>query len=135
MNPQPFFLSKVFQNILFGLKYDEEVKGFTFFIALILSFCHFILAIVVACIVFALGLVSCGTLWPTEMKKLFFFGPLEEQENAGNGTRTEMRKVSGGIEKSRIDMLEQQMVYLKQQNAAMSNQITSIADALGVKSA
>ena len=115
--------SKVYQNVLFGVKYDQEIKGAKFVIAMLMSLFHFMLAVIAVITVFLLGLFSFGILWPTEMNKMLFFGPIDSK------TPEVMRNEQASpnlVEKSKIDMLEQQMVYLKQQNADIKEQNADI---------
>merc|ERR1712113_1211731 len=59
-----FFASDVFQNILFGQKYDEELRGFKAFLGVVLSLIHMIIFVIFAFVAFCLGLVTWGYLWP-----------------------------------------------------------------------
>ena len=73
------FPEKVFHNIVFGLKYNGEVRGAKKILAMVLSFIHFILGLPVCIGILILGVVSFGKYWPRELKIFFFFGPVEKK--------------------------------------------------------
>ena len=74
--------SLALQKVLLGKMQDEEIEGFREkFIAWLGSCIFFILTIVAAPVVLVLGFVTCGYLWPRELKEFLFFGPVEIKES------------------------------------------------------
>jgi hypothetical protein len=74
--------SLALQKVLLGKMQDEEIEGFREkFIAWLGSCIFFILTIVAAPVVLVLGFVTCGYLWPKELKEFLFFGPVEIKES------------------------------------------------------
>jgi hypothetical protein len=111
------FPGKVFQNILFGLKYNEDIEGLWISIALVLSTTHLIVGLVITLVIFLFGLVTFGLLWPKEIKQKLFFGPIETQVKVNQqetGNPGQQRK-NEHLE-SKIRILEQQNIEIQQQN-------------------
>jgi hypothetical protein len=103
------FPEKVFQNIVFGLKYDEQLEGFKTALGMMLGFIHLFLGVIVLIVVLILGFLTLGFLWPKAFNELLFFGPIESN-NGGKKSRV-VKKTD------RIEVLEEQMIELQQQNA------------------
>ncbi len=90
---------------------------------------HFFVSVIVFILMFCLGFVSFGLLWPNEVNKMLFYGPIDRKTKRNNGKAKALpavEKASHAVEKSKIDMLEQQLVYLKQQNAEMKDQMSEV---------
>lgn len=109
-----------FQNIVFGLKYQEKLEDKVMIpIAMVLSICHSILAMMVAIFISALGLVTAGYVWPIAMKELLFFGPLTKRKEP------EKRMASSTSDKNRNDLLE---AYFKKQNMVLQGENADLKD-------
>jgi hypothetical protein len=133
----------VFICILFGLKYDALVcddrnrlhRGRALY-GRIISYMHFVLGIILVVIIFVLGSVTFGQLWPLEFKRQLFFGPVEskrdrDEANAARGEELRRSKIEN-LEKQ-IKMTKKQNAEIKNQNADMKEQITEILGLLRSK--
>ena len=96
---------QVFQNILFGRKYNEELKGANLLIATSLSYLHYLAGFIYAVVVFVLGLVSFGFFWPKEMNEVLFFGPVNKDGHKVGGKSEQENHVL----KNKIERLEEQV--------------------------
>jgi len=134
----------VFICILFGLKYDalvdDDRNHFHIGRSLcgrIISYMHFVLGIILVVVIFILGSVTFGLLWPLELKEFLFFGPVEtkrdrDEANVARGEELRRSKIEN-LEKQ-IEMTKKQNAEIKNQNADMKNQITEILCLLRSKS-
>jgi uncharacterized membrane protein YeaQ/YmgE (transglycosylase-associated protein family) len=94
--------NEAFENILVGQKYDySDLSGIRFFFARICSFLLFLLSIIGSIVVFCLGLVSFGLLWPVGMKELIFYGPTED-EYSNESMEESMKKEEGELKESLV---------------------------------
>jgi hypothetical protein len=119
---------QVFQNILFGRKYNEELKGANLLIAISLSYLHYLAGFIYAVVVFVLGLVSFGFFWPKEMNKVLFFGPVNKDgHKVGGKSEQENHVLKNKIERlekqgvSNIEMLEKQVNNIERLEKQVNN--------------
>ena len=124
---------RVFQNILFGRKYNEELKGANLLIATSLSYLHYLAGFIYAVVVFVLGLVSFGFFWRKEMNEVLFFGPVNKDgHKVGGKSEQENHVLKNKIEKlekqgvSNIEMLEKQV----NNNERLEEQVSNMHDLL-----
>ena len=124
---------QVFQNILFGRKYNEELKGANLLIATSLSYLHYLAGFIYAVVVFVLGLVSFGFFWPKEMNEILFFGPVNKDgHKVGGKSEQENHVLKNKIERlekqgvSNIEMLEKQV----NNNERLEEQVSNMHDLL-----
>jgi hypothetical protein len=99
------FPGQVFQNILFGRKYNEDLKGAKMLIATALSYLHFLAGFICAVVIFVLGLVSFGFLWPKEMNEVLFFGPV----NTDGHKVDDKSEQENQVLKNKVERLEKQV--------------------------
>lgn len=128
----------VFICILFGLKYDALVNDdrnifqrrrtlygrIRTLNSRIISYVHFFLGIILVVVIFALGLVTFGQLWPLEFKRYLFFGPVESKRDRDQAAAAK-REV---LQKNKIDNLEKQIKLTKKQNAEIKDQNADMKD-------
>jgi len=86
------FPGKVFHNVLFGLKYNEEIKGLRLSVALFLSLFHMIIGLITMIVIFVLGLFTWGILWPKEINKVLFFGPVGPKDTKRKSGRRKIKQ-------------------------------------------
>jgi hypothetical protein len=114
----------VFQNIFFGLKYDEKILGMNASIAVVLSFIHLAIGIVITLAIFILGLFTCGLSWPHAMKEMLFSGPVESDAYSKVGE-------SGYVDQqTKILGLEHEISDLQKQNTSIHQQNDKILEML-----
>jgi hypothetical protein len=108
--------SLALQKVLLGKMLDEEIEGFREKIIAWLGSCiFFILTIVAAPVVLVLGFVTCGYLWPRELKQFLFFCPVEIKESGSD------------------QMIKGEMKSLKQAHAAEVDGLEKKVDGLEKK--
>ena len=74
--------SRAFRKILMGVKFNAEIQGrHRILIAWVASLAMFVLLLLSAIIMFILGFLTLGYLWPKELKQFLFFGPIESKKN------------------------------------------------------
>jgi hypothetical protein len=86
---------KVFQNLVFGVKYDTDVRGWKLMARLLFSpfqIIHMVVGLVILLLLFFLGLVTFGLLWPTAIKQKLFCGKIETEAEKKKKEKTEQQK-------------------------------------------
>ena len=136
--------SLAFRNVLIGKSLDEEIKGFREqCIAWSGSCTFFILTIVAAPAVVVLGFVTCGYLWPRELKEFLFFGPVGSEIKESKSDQTikgEMKSLKQAraaevdrLEK-KVDGLENDASELKAETRELKAEVTGLkAEVKGLK--
>ena len=130
--------SLALQKVLLGKMQDEEIEGFREkFIAWLGSCIFFILTIVAAPVVLVLGFVTCGYLWPRELKEFLFFGPVEIKESESDqmikGEIKSLKQAHAAevdrFEK-KVDGLENDVSELKAETRGLKAEVTGFGEKL-----
>jgi hypothetical protein len=66
---------KTFENVVMGIKYNEEGSGESFVITRLFTFLLIFVNTIIMIGVFLLGLVTFGLCWPGKIRERLFFGP------------------------------------------------------------
>jgi hypothetical protein len=110
---------KVFRNIVFGLKHNEDVRGWKLLMARLFSPIHMVVGLIILLLLFFLGLVTFGLLWSPEIKQKLFSGTIEAEKK-------KKEKTGNPDQKEKIEALEYQVRNLEQQKTDMQQQNNEI---------
>jgi len=130
--------SLAFRKVLLGKSQNEGIEGFREKnIAWLGSCIFFILEIFAAPVVVVLGFVTCGYLWPRELKEFLFFGPVEikdsESDQMIKGEIKSLKQAHAAevdrFEK-KVDGLENDVSELKAETRGLKAEVTGFGEKL-----
>lgn len=123
------FAGPSFENILIGIKYNEEGSGMMFVIARVLSQILMLVNVILIIGIFLAGLITFGLCWPSKMKKKLFYGPTETENKKIEivQLKSEMNHEMSAVQEEVAEMKTSLKIMSKKQDELMKTILTNQA--------